>query len=471
MNAEILIIEDDPTMAILVAAYLKEESHIVSVVYSGAEGLKEVAEKRPACVLLDLNLPDMHGFDVLKSIQKANPGCATVVITGETSMSTAIDAMKHGAHDFVSKPISPERLKVSVKNALESVELKEIAENYQKISREGFQGFIGKSPKMQAVYTILESAAQSNASVFITGESGTGKELTAHAVHNLSARDNKPFEVLNCAAIPHNLLESEIFGHVKGAFTGATSDREGAASRANGGTLFLDELGEMPMDLQPKLLRFIQSGTFTPVGGSRQQEVDVRFICATNRNPLAAVKAGLLREDLYYRLNVIPVELPPLRERGDDIMRLAEYFLKLSSEEEGKEFEDFSPEVVNLFSQYRWAGNVRELENSIRRIVILNSGKTVKLDMLNALEQESMPAVEDVAVTAHVKPEIGVTPTTSSFLPQKPDDIKPLHFYEREAILAALSACDGNITETSKRLDINPATIHRKQKQWKQDGF
>ena len=460
MKKNILIIEDNPAMAETLAEYLEPEGYQIAIAATGAQGLEMFDAQRPDALLLDLNLPDMHGFDILKQVEDS--GCAVIVITAETSMSKAVEAMQLGAHDFVPKPVTPERLRVSVRNALERTELQEIARTYRKISRDSFQGFIGKSPAMQAVYTVLENAAQSKASVFISGESGTGKELAALAVHNLSSRSRKPFEVLNCAAIPHNLLESEIFGHVKGAFTGATSDRVGAAARADGGTLFLDELGEMPVELQAKLLRFIQSGSFTAVGDVRRQEVDVRFICATNRDPQTAVKEGYLREDLYYRLNVIPVNLPPLRDRGQDILLLARHFLEVIAEEEGKDFSRFSEGVENVFAQYRWSGNVRELENTIRRIVVLNEGEVVELEMLNALEQEAERTLDKMA--ADFKP-------SSPFLPRLYTDIKPLKFYEREVLLAALAACNGNITEAARYLQINPATIHRKQKQWKEDGL
>ena len=455
----ILIIEDNRAMAATVEEYLSHDDYNIELVHNGRDALDRFnSGKKPDGILLDLNLPDMHGFDILKELYDDLNSCAVVIITAEASMTSAVEAMQLGAHDFVPKPISPERLRVSLKNALERVQLTQIAHTYQKISRTQFEDFVGKSPKMQAVYNVLENAAQSKASVFITGESGTGKELAARAVHNLSARSNKPFEVLNCAAIPHNLLESEIFGHVKGAFTGATSDRKGAAARANGGTLFLDELGEMPMDLQAKLLRFIQSGTFMAVGDTHMQDVDLRFICATNRDPLAAVKEGRLREDLYYRLNVIPVQLPPLRERGEDIMLLAKHFLEQAAREESKSFQSFSSAVANLFSNYRWTGNVRELENTIRRIVVLNDGETVEPEMLSAIDTPADQTLEKLAADSMVH--------TDSFLPRTSDQIKSLSFYEKEVIQAALDACNGNITQAAKRLDINPATIHRKLKQW-----
>lgn len=463
MKHKIVIIEDDIAMAETLSEYLIPEGYDVSIAHNGEEGMQIIKRENASGLLLDLNLPDMHGFDILKAIKNTHPNCAVIVITGEASMNAAVEAMQLGAHDFVPKPASPERLKISMKNALERTKLTEIAQTYEKISRANFQKFVGKSPRMQTVYTVLENAAQSKASVFITGESGTGKELAAHAIHSLSARSERPIEILNCAAIPHNLLESEIFGHVKGAFTGATSDRKGAAFRADGGTLFLDELGEMPIALQAKLLRFIQSGSFSAVGDTRTQQVDVRFVCATNRDPLQAVKDGLLREDLYYRLNVIPVEIPPLRARGEDILLLARHFLEQSSAEENKSFTGFSSDVETLFSQYAWPGNVRELENTIRRIVVLNDGHIVELSMLNMLDPDKTPHPAGLPGAAYNAADQG--------RPLKPEDIKPLKVYEREMILAALEACKGNITEASKRLDINPATIHRKQKQWQDQGF
>lgn len=457
----VLIIEDEKAMAATFEEYLRPDGYTVQIVHNGREGLSVLAQAPVNAVLLDLNLPDMHGFEILAHINQKYKGCAVIIITGEASMSSAVQAMQMGAHDFVPKPVAPERLRVSLKNALERVELKEIAKNYEAISRDNFQDFIGKSPQMQAVYNILENAAYSKASVFITGESGTGKELAARAIHNISARSNRPFEVLNCAAIPHNLLESEIFGHVKGAFTGALSDRQGAADRADGGTLFLDEIGEMPIELQSKLLRFLQSGTFMAVGGGHEKTVDIRFICATNREPLKAVESGNLREDLYYRLNVIPVQLPPLRDRGDDIILLARYFLQEAAKQEGKGFHTFSDAAHDYLLSYDWPGNVRELENIIRRVVVLNGGECVEIDMLNGLDPEKGIQQPAVPPAGHHKED--------SFLPKVMADIKPLQAYEKDIILAALEACDGNITQASIRLDINPATIHRKQKQWRSE--
>lgn len=470
----ILIIEDEPAMAETLAEYLSPpniiEEYEIKIVHTAMDALDFIRHTPPDAMLLDLNLPDMHGFKLLKKIQDEPDlenlvkSCAIIVLTGQASMNTAIEAMRLGAQDFLAKPVEATRLNITLNNALERVKLKEVINVYKDLSRDHFQGFIGLSSKMQAIYKILENAAQSKASVFITGESGTGKDLAARAIHNLSDRAAKPFEVLNCAAIPHTLLESEIFGHVKGAFTGAISARKGAASRANGGTIFLDEIGEMSVRLQAKLLRFIQSGTFTPVGGEQEQSVDVRFICATNRNPIEAVKQGLLREDLYYRLNVIPINIPPLRERGDDVLLLAEHFLKQAAQEEKKNFNSFSSEVKSLFLNYSWRGNVRELENTIRRIVVLNDGETIGLEELNRLNDA---AENDLRKDEEHERRLSYK---DAYLPKSEQDIRPLSKYEQDIILIALRICDGNITKAAKALGINAATIHRKKKQWAEEG-
>ncbi len=462
---QILIVEDEPAMAATLAEYLSPP-HAVEIVHNAEDALGFIRSEPPDVILLDLNLPDMHGFEFLETIQDHPElnSCATIVLTGQASMNTAIETMRLGAQDFLAKPVEPARLNVTVDNALERMKLKQVIKVYEELSRDHFHGFIGISPKMQSVYKILENAAQSKVSVFITGESGTGKDLAARAIHALSNRAAKPFEVLNCAAIPHTLLESEIFGHVKGAFTGAIAARKGAASRANGGTIFLDEIGEMSVRLQAKLLRFIQSGTFTPVGGDHEQSVDVRFICATNRDPIEAVKQGLLREDLYYRLNVIPVVLPPLRERGDDIILLAEHFLTQAAREENKGFTRLSEDVKALFAQHSWRGNVRELENTIRRIVVLSDdGKTIGLEELSSLNQT---AEEDLQNNEDEERRLSYN---DPYLPKYERDIRPLDEYEKDIILIALRLCEGNITRAAKALGINAATIHRKKKQWDMD--
>jgi len=314
---------------------------------------------------------------------------------------------------------------------------------------------------MQAIYRIIESAASSRASVFITGESGSGKEVCAEAIHNEGVRKKKPFIALNCAAIPRELMESEIFGHVKGAFTGAAGERQGAASLSDGGSLFLDEIGEMDLALQSKLLRFVQTGTFQKVGGNTIEKVDVRFISATNRDPLEMVQLGNFREDLYYRLHVIPIHLPPLRECGNDVMRIAEKYLRDYAEEEQKTFREFSPQAAETLKRYQWPGNVRQLQNVIRNIVVLQNGNVVTESMLPDLMHSgslALPAEEQGISSAQ---------TIADLDDDQP--IKPLWQIERDAIEYAISKCDGNVPRAAALLEISPSTIYRKRPGWTTD--
>ncbi|HEY0918938.1 sigma-54-dependent transcriptional regulator, partial [Devosia sp.] len=349
----VLLVEDTPSLARVYTEYLKKEAYAVVPVETGAAAMEVLSDGAPRIVLLDLQLPDMHGMEVLKHVSDQGLPCAVVVITAHGSVNVAVEAMRYGAYDFLVKPFSAERLVVTVRNAMERLRLSQIVETYQKdLGRARYHGFIGSSLAMQATYRIIDSAASSKATVFITGESGTGKEVCAEAIHRQSPRRDKPFVAINCGAIPKDLMESEIFGHVKGSFTGAVSDRQGAAARADGGTLFLDEICELAPDLQTKLLRFIQTGTFMPVGTSKVEKVDLRIVCATNRDPLREVEEGRFREDLYYRLHVIPIHLPALRERDDDVIEIAGHVLSEFAREEGKGFQRFSPEAERVLRLY-----------------------------------------------------------------------------------------------------------------------
>jgi two-component system repressor protein LuxO len=323
---------------------------------------------------------------------------------------------------------------------------------------------------MQGVYRTIESAAPSRATVFVTGESGTGKELCAEAIHAESPRRDRPFIALNCAAIPRDLMESEIFGHVKGAFTGAAGRRDGAASRADGGTLFLDEICEMDLDLQSKLLRFVQTGRFQRVGDSKEEQVDIRIVCATNRNPLDEVKAGRFREDLFYRLNVIPVHLPPLRDRGDDILAIAAELLRRMAREEDKDFSGFARPAADALLAWLWPGNVRELANVIRNVVVLNNGDKVAFEMLPAQfhhRSASAPA-SDTVTPAVIEAEQTATPELP--VAGTPAQIRPLWQEERDAIERAIALCDGNIPKAAALLEISASTIYRKRTAWDKAG-
>ena len=461
-NSKVLLVEDSHALAKVYMEYLKDLPVDVTHVTEGRAGLDHIVGEDPAIILLDLNLPDINGIELMGELEQLKQNPAIIVITAHGSVDMAVEAMRAGALDFLQKPFDAERLRVTVRNALEKQNLSNLVKQYESsFERKGFHGFVGSSIPMQAVYRIIESAASSRASVFITGESGSGKEVCAEAIHNEGVRRKKPFIALNCAAIPRELMESEIFGHVKGAFTGAAGERQGAASLANGGSLFLDEIGEMDLALQSKLLRFVQTGTFQKVGGNSIEKVDVRFISATNRDPLEMVQLGSFREDLYYRLHVIPIQLPSLRECGNDIMQIAEKYLQEYAEEEQKNFREFSPQAAEILKRYQWPGNVRQLQNVIRNIVVLQNGDVVTESLLPDLMHSAsfpLPAEEPTISPAQAHPNPG-------------DDrpIQPLWQVERDAIEYAISKCDGNIPRAAALLEISPSTIYRKRPGWTAD--
>ncbi|MBY8032477.1 sigma-54 dependent transcriptional regulator [Vibrio fluvialis] len=444
------MVEDTASVAALYRSYLTPLEIDINIVGTGREAIESIAHREPDLILLDLRLPDMTGMDVLHAVKQRSPDVPVIFMTAHGSIDTAVEAMRHGAQDFLIKPCEADRLRVTVNNAIRKAsKLKNEADNP---GNQNYQGFIGSSQTMLAVYRTIDSAASSKASIFITGESGTGKEVCAEAIHAASRRGDKPFIAINCAAIPKDLIESELFGHVKGAFTGAATDRQGAAELADGGTLFLDELCEMDLDLQTKLLRFIQTGTFQKVGSSKMKSVDVRFVCATNRDPWKEVQEGRFREDLYYRLYVIPLHLPPLRERGDDVIEIAYSLLGYMSKEEGKGFVRLAPEVVERFKQYEWPGNVRQLQNVLRNVVVLNEGREINLNMLP-------PPLNHPSENIISVPKVNATPVSVH-------EIFPLWMTEKQAIEKAIEACDGNIPRAAGYLDVSPSTIYRKLQTW-----
>jgi two-component system, repressor protein LuxO len=474
MNAlpTVLLVEDNAEMALLYQAYLREEACQVAHVDSGARALDFINDKAPEVVLLDLGLPDMDGMEILEHIHREQIASAVVIVTAQGSVDNALRAMQYNALDFLEKPFSGKRLIVTVRNALKHQRLNRIVSYYQANERSEYYGFIGNSLSMQAVYRSIESIAVSKAPVFISGESGTGKELCAQAIHSHSKRREQTLIALNCAVIPKDLLESEIFGHVKGAFTGASNTRAGAAERADGGSLFLDEISELPLDLQSKLLRFVQTGTFQKLGSDTSQQVDVRFICATNREPLELVRAGKFREDLFYRLHVLPIQLPPLRERDRDVILIAQHFLRIYAEEEGKNFKHIQPDAEALLLRYGWPGNVRELQNVIRNCVVLHDGDDINAAMLPAhlsnpnhaqrMEMGKPSLFESVMDHFH--------PNHSAEQGEAEAQIQALAVVERSYIERAIDLCDGNISRAAKCLDINPSTIYRKLQQWREQS-
>ncbi|WP_428772037.1 quorum-sensing sigma-54 dependent transcriptional regulator LuxO [Vibrio sp.] len=447
----LLMVEDTASVAALYRSYLTPLGIDINIVGNGRDAIESLKFRTPDLILLDLRLPDMTGMDVLYEVRERCPDVPVIFMTAHGSIDTAVEAMRHGAQDFLIKPCEADRLRVTVNNAIRKATKLKNEPGHS--NNQNYQGFIGSSHNMQAVYRTIDSAASSKASIFITGESGTGKEVCAEAIHAASKRGDKPFIAINCAAIPKDLIESELFGHVKGAFTGAATDRQGAAELADGGTLFLDELCEMDLDLQTKLLRFIQTGTFQKVGSSKMKSVDVRFVCATNRDPWREVQEGRFREDLYYRLYVIPLHLPPLRERGEDVIEIAYSLLGFMSKEEGKGFIRLAPEVVERFIRYEWPGNVRQLQNVLRNVVVLNHGQVITLDML--------PPPLNRPDTGQIRVQ-----REASDQPLSVHEIFPLWLTEKQAIEQAIEACDGNIPKAAGYLDVSPSTIYRKLQAW-----
>ncbi len=467
-SSRVLIVEDSASLALGYAAQLEDAGHEVSLCESLAEARRSLLSSTYDVVLLDLQLPDGDGLTIFDALGEAagNPG--VIVVTADGSLNRAIAAMRLGAYDFLVKPVAGTRLITTVAAAaLQGGASKEDAPANETSIEEAdtFHGFIGNSPQMKAVYRTIESVADSKATVFVTGESGTGKEVTAEAIHAASKRSRGPFVAINCGAIPENLLESELFGHVKGAFTGAVENRIGAAKAADGGTLFLDEICEMDLKLQVKLLRFLQTGMIQRVGSSAAEPVNVRIVCATNRDPELEVAEGRFREDLYYRLNVIPIWLPALRERGDDVALIAENLLQRIGVEEGRKITGFSKASEAYLKQHSWPGNVRELQNSIRRAVVTGAGKQVDLISAPRGAPRAIIASPSVPITnGHLVNEL---PANAASQPVNFDFAGlTLDQAERMVIEQAISRTSGNIVQAARALGVSPSTIYRKLERW-----
>ena len=460
----VLIIEDSPSLALGYAAQLEEAGYLVTLAATLEDARQALLGGTFTAALLDLQLPDGDGLTLLEARDKTGP--AFIVITSDGSLSRAIAAMRLGAFDFLVKPVSGTRLLSTMRSAVDQAQAAE-KKAPTKPANDGdrFHGFIGRSPAMKQVYRTIEQVADSRAAVFVTGESGTGKEVTAEALHAASRRRNRAFVAINCGAIPENLLESELFGHVKGAFTGAVENRIGAAKAADGGTLFLDEICEMELKLQVKLLRFLQTGLIQQVGSSRAEPVDVRIVCATNRDPFREIGEGRFREDLFYRLNVIPLHLPALRERGDDILLLAERLAASIAQEEGRNEMHLSNASRAQILGHAWPGNVRELQNSLRRAIVTAPGNEIEIDIphgearrtANATSTAFRP-LQDVRDPGHIQMPAPVDLSGLEGL--------TLAEVERMVIEAAIERQNGNITQAAKSLAVNPSTIYRKLEKW-----
>jgi two-component system nitrogen regulation response regulator NtrX len=438
----ILVIDDDAVVRKVCVELLRTRGQRPIAAASVGEGLRLFAEHRPAAVLLDLKLPDGTGIDVLRELQRQAPGTPVLVISGFGSVPEAVEIMKVGASDFLEKPVTREKLFQALDRILAPPRL---AGETDPGGGDGARfGMLGRSEAMTRIYQLVEMAAPTKCRVFVSGESGTGKELIARAIHALSRRRDGPFIEINCAAIPAELIESELFGHVKGAFTGAAGDRKGKFESASGGTLFLDEIGDMSAMTQAKLLRVLQEGEIMPVGSSETRPVDVRIVAATSKNLLEEIAAGRFRDDLYHRINVLTIAVPPLRTRREDIPELAEHFLRLASVENGVKPKRFSPRAMDLLAQLPWPGNVRELRNLMERLVVLVPKDSVSQeDVMAALR---MPG-------GHFG--------DGGPLPLRQARAR----FEREYILYRLSANRGNLGNTARDLGIERTNLYRKMKQ------
>jgi len=480
MSTTILIVDDDPVQRRLAEAAVRRFGFHARVVETGADALTVLKTEGADVVLLDLVMPGLDGLGVLAEMRSSGLDTPVIVQTSNGSIDAVVNAMRAGAVDFVVKPAGAERLQVSIKNALRVDVLEEEVRRMRRRASGAltFKDLTSKSPDMERVIRLAERAAKSNIPVLIEGESGVGKEVLARAIQGSGDRRGKPFVTVNCGAIPENLVESTLFGHEKGAFTGATEKHAGKFVEASGGTLFLDEIGELPLDAQVKLLRALQEGEVDPVGGKRSVRVDIRLVSATNRSLLDLVKQGKFREDLYYRLNVFPMTLPPLRARREDIPDLVRSFCARFSAEEGKRVRAIAPEAMALLTRYPWPGNVRQLENALFRAVVLADcdeltvaefpqiaaqveGFDVRIPA--APTQPQMPAYAPEPVREIVRVEVR-DPHAMSLVTEETGEMKTMEVLETEIIRFALQFYRQRMSEVSRRLGIGRSTLYRKLK-------
>ncbi|HOF85900.1 MAG TPA: sigma-54 dependent transcriptional regulator [Treponemataceae bacterium] len=441
MKFTILVIDDEKNIRTGLQAALELDGYEVLLAEDGTTGLSLALNNEVDLVITDLRMPGVSGEEVLRRITTETPGIPVIVLTGHGTVENAVEAMRSGAYDFLTKPLNLDRLSLLVKRALQSRELvlqnRELEQEAEK--RKSFEHIIGKSPSMLKLFDVVKRVAPTRASVLITGESGVGKELIANALHNLSTRKDNPIIKVHCAALAENILESELFGHEKGAFTGAVSRKRGRFELAHGGTIFLDEIGEINQSVQIKILRVLQEKMFERVGGEDTIEVDVRVITATNRDLEKEIAEGRFREDLFYRLNVVRIHVPPLRERKDDLPLMISAFVKEFAEENGKVIENIDPKARQALYAYDWPGNVRQLRNCIESAVVMTTGTVITLD-------ELPPSIREMDEVPAITIPVGATMADA----------------EREIIMQTLAAQNGNKSKTAEILGIGRKTLHRK---------
>ena len=453
MSASILIVDDEEAIRTSLRSILEDEGYEVAVAANGLEALKIYGTDPPDLMILDIWMPEMDGLETLRRVKEFVPTTQVMMISGHGSIETAVKAIKLGAYDYIEKPLSLENVTFRVKQALEQYRLAQENRALRSKVERKFE-LVGQSPVMQRLRELIATAGPTNSRVLIGGENGTGKELVARAIHLHSPRVDHPFVAVNCAAIPETLIESELFGHEKGSFTGAISMKRGQFEQANGGTLFLDEIGDMSLSTQAKVLRALQEQQFTRVGGTKLMKVDVRVLAASNKDLEKEIGKGQFREDLYYRLNVVPIVVPPLRERREDIPALVQHFMRLHAEEQGLRMKDVSPEAMSVFQQYDWPGNIRELRNLIERLMIMVPGFTIEAAQATLSLQGRTT---------------GVVPTNTAsatpLLSKSYDSLRDArNAFEKEYISRKLREHHWNISRTADDLKIERSHLHRKIK-------
>ncbi len=479
MAKTVLVVDDDPTQRRLIQAVLERDGFAVAHAQSGDEAIQHLNSGASVdVVLLDLVMPGISGQDTLIEMRARGFNLPVIVLTATGGIDTVVQAMQSGASDFFVKPASPERITVSIRNALSMGSLKSEVARLKKhaTGRTTFDDLIGGSPAMLMVKRMGERAAKSSISILITGESGVGKEVIARAVHGSSDRAGKPFVAVNCGAIPENLVESILFGHEKGSFTGASDKHLGKFQEANGGTLFLDEVGELPLDVQVKLLRALQESEIDPIGAKRSVKVDVRIVSATNRDLSQAVGEGRFREDLYYRLNVFPIEAPALRERKEDVAALVDCFVRRFNVEEGKSVVGASAETLAYLTAFDWPGNVRQLENAVYRAIVLADAPYLQPHDFPAISGVAAPPPEYVA--ASPAPAHSAAPAPDAPPVDQPvrildgrGHLRTLEEIERDLIQLAIEVYAGHMSEVARRLGIGRSTLYRKVREQGLEGL
>ena len=456
MSASILIVDDEVSILNSLSSILEDEGYDVSVAKSGMEALRLCAVNPPELMMLDIWMPEMDGLETLKRLRELVPSTQVMMMSGHGSIETAVKAIKLGAYDYIEKPLSLENVTLRVKHALDQHRLEQENRSLRTKVERKFE-LIGQAPVMQQLKQLIEKAGPTNSRVLIGGENGTGKELVARAIHQHSHRANRPFVAVNCAAIPETLIESELFGHERGAFSGATTMKRGQFEQADGGTLFLDEIADMSLSTQAKVLRALQEQQFTRVGGTKLIKVDVRVLAASNKDLLQEIEKGTFREDLFYRLNVVPIVVPTLRDRREDIPLLVKHFLRVHAEEQGLKIKQVSPEAMDVFMQYEWPGNIRELRNLIERLMIMVPGPVIEA-------AHASVALQVRPQLSAAQPAAGAQPA-NTLLTRPYDSLRDArNAFEKEFIARKLREHHWNISRTAEDLKIERSHLHRKIK-------